>query len=128
MAQILIIDDEDQVRALFRRALEQAGHEVVTAPDGNAGCKLYRQHPSDMVICDIIMPDKDGLETIIDLRRTFPTVKIIAISGGGRVSSADYLDMAHKFGADLILEKPVTPQALARAVDRLIGEIAGHQD
>jgi YesN/AraC family two-component response regulator len=101
--------------------LEREGHEVMDAPDGKVGIELYRKEPADVVITDIIMPDKEGLETIMDLRREYPEVKVIAISGGGRVKSGDYLHMAAKFGAQLTLTKPFEQEELLEAVRELLG-------
>lgn len=122
MGRVLIVDDDDQVRAVLRRTLEGGGHQVTDAPDGKAGARLYRQQPADLILMDIIMPEQEGLETIQELRRDFPDVKIIAISGGGRGSAANYLVLARKLGADLALEKPISHQDLLRAVDRLLVE------
>jgi CheY-like chemotaxis protein len=120
MARVLIVDDDDQVRAVFRRALEGGGYEVTDASDGKAGSRLYRQQPADLILMDIIMPEQEGLETIQELRGDFPDVKIIAISGGGRGGAADYLVLARKLGADLALEKPISHEDLLRAVDQLL--------
>ena len=84
MARILIIDDEEKFRKMLRQMLERAGHEVVEAPDGKEGVKLYREKLTDLIITDIFMPEKEGIQTIKELKRDFPEAKIIAISGGGR--------------------------------------------
>lgn len=94
MPLILIIDDDDQIREMLRQMLERAGYEVTDAPNGKVAMKLYREQPADLIITDLIMPGKEGIETIIELRRDFPEVKIIAISGGGRIAPRDYLAMA----------------------------------
>jgi len=122
MARILIVDADDQVRTVFRRALEEGGYQVAEAPNGRVGAKLYRERPFDLILMDLIMPEQEGLETIIELRRDFPDVKIIAISGGGWGTAADYLVIARKFGAILTLEKPITPADLLHAVDQLLGQ------
>jgi CheY-like chemotaxis protein len=83
MARILVIEDETDIRGVYRRLLEQAEHEVIEARDGDLGVKLHRKNPTDLIITDIIMPEKDGIETITEIRRDFPRVKIIAISGEG---------------------------------------------
>lgn len=89
MTRILVIDDEPQVRAMLRQMLEREGYEVVEAEEGEEGMRRYREQPVDLVITDILMPQKEGIETIRALRRTNPGVKIIAISGGGRMSKLD---------------------------------------
>src|SRR3990167_9313467 len=106
MKSILVIDDDAQIRQMLRQVLEREGYEVVNARDGKEGIKLYRQAPTDLIITDIIMPEKEGVETIIELKRDFPDVKIIAISGGGHIDSKEYLNMAEKFGVLSTLSKP----------------------
>lgn len=120
MARILIIDDEEQVRLYLRRILTAESYEVVEAPDGKVGLRLYRQEPADLIIIDIFMPEKEGLETIMELRRDYPDVKVIAISGGGRTGSLDFLHMAKKFGALRTLEKPFTRQEMLDAVQEVL--------
>lgn len=120
MARILVVDDDQQVREVFKRTLESNGHRVVVAADGRAAVTSYRNEPADLVVLDIIMPEKDGLETILDLRRDFPDAKIIAISGGGRASAQGYLRPAKILGADLAFSKPIAPQELLDAIERLL--------
>jgi len=83
MARILLIDDDAPVRRTLRKMLERQGYEVEEAPDGKAGLTLYQENPADLIITDLIMPEMEGIETIMELRRRFPDVKIIAMSGGG---------------------------------------------
>jgi YesN/AraC family two-component response regulator len=106
VACILIIDDEAQPRRMLQQALTWAGYEVVEARDGNEGLQGFRATPTDIIITDILMPEKEGLETIIDLWREFPRVKIIAMSGGGRTGNLNFLDVARRLGAQHTLEKP----------------------
>jgi DNA-binding response OmpR family regulator len=121
MARILIIDDDDQVRKMLRLTLNAAGFDVVEAQDGNVAMKFFRQDPLvDLVITDLIMPDKEGIETIIELRRDFPQVPIIAISGGGGIDPDDYLILAKKLGAKITLEKPFSRKDIIDAVNELI--------
>ena len=122
MARILVIDDNDDVRAVSAGVLEGAGHEVVGAPDGARGMDLQRQSPAAVVITDILMPEKDGIEMIRDLREEFPTVKIIAMSGlGKRVKdTSPYLSTAKEIGAHLILRKPFTPSVLLDSVQEML--------
>lgn len=120
MQRILVIDDEDQVRATLRKMLENAGYEVVEAGNGNEGIRLYQENPTDLVITDIIMPDKEGMETIWDLKREYPNVKIIAISGGGGFEPGPYLEIAEGFGAMRILSKPFDAEELLVAIRELL--------
>jgi CheY-like chemotaxis protein len=103
MTSILLVDDDDEFRSMLVESIRRAGYEVTEARDGREGIHLYRDHPCDLIITDLIMPEKEGLETIQELRRDHPGVKIIAISGGSRHSSADYLNMATAFGAQQVL-------------------------
>ncbi len=105
MARILIIDDDQDFREMLRLTLEDAGHEVEEAADGAEGCDRYGQGQHDLVITDIIMPGKEGVETIITLRKMDPGSRIIAISGGGP-SRTNYLQHAKKLGAAEFLVKP----------------------
>jgi DNA-binding response OmpR family regulator len=123
LKRILIIDDEEAIRSLLRLTLERAGYEVEDAPDGGIGLQLHRKNPADLIITDILMPEKEGIETIIELRRKYPDVKIIAISGGGRLKTPEiFLTMAEKFGVNRSLAKPVSREALLATVKELIGE------
>ncbi len=107
MAHILVIDDDKHTRAMLPTALERAGHDVTEAADGRVGLRLFREEPADPVITDIFMPNKDGLETITELRRDFNEVKIIAVSGGGSFQPEMYLNMAEKLGAYKTFTKPL---------------------
>jgi CheY-like chemotaxis protein len=121
MARILVIDDHADVRVAMQGVLQLAGHSVAVAADGNSGLGLQRKAPADVVITDIFMPETDGMETIHQLRTEFPRLKIIAMSGGGRISKQlDYLAMARELGADMILNKPFDPAALLNAVDEVL--------
>jgi DNA-binding response OmpR family regulator len=122
MALIIIIEDDRTIREVLRQILEHAGHEVMEASDGREGINLHRERQADLIITDIIMPRKEGLETITDLRADFPEVKIIAISGGGRLGPETYLELAKGFGANRILNKPFGHEELLEAVQGLLGE------
>ena len=120
MFRVIVADDDEQVRLMLRMTLEQAGYEVMGAADGNFASEMQREQPADVLITDIIMPDCEGLETIRQFRREFPEVRIIAISGGGKVQPDDYLRMAGRFGADRVFTKPVDRAALLGAVADLL--------
>ncbi len=121
MASILIIDDEPQVRLMLRMKLEDHGYEVKDADDGSTGLRLYREDPTDLIITDLIMPEKEGIETISQVKSEFPDVKIIAISGGGRFGPEGYLDIAKGIGAERTFSKPIELTELLKAVEELIG-------
>ena len=120
MRKILIIDDNSAVRATMARILELAGYETVTAGDGNEGLIRMRQEDPDLIITDIIMPEKEGIETIRQILIERPSAKIMAVSGGGRHANMDFLDAARKLGAIDVLEKPFEPDDLVNRVSRCL--------
>jgi len=109
MPKILIIDDDAFVRETLIRILEDEGYQVITAPDGRRGLDAFRRERPDLVITDIIMPEQEGIETIMEIRGERPDAKIIAISGGGRIGNTDFLQIARKLGAADIIAKPFDP-------------------
>jgi CheY-like chemotaxis protein len=119
MARILVIDDDANIRYTLRQMLTHAGHEVLEAPDGADGLRIFRQQRPDLVITDIFMPERDGLEVILALKREFPTMKIIAISGGGQYSDVEYLTISKKLGADLMLRKPFSRRDVLAALQKV---------
>jgi len=125
--RILVIEDAASHRQLYKTALEGAGYEVLEAPDGQAGVRLYRQQPCDVVITDIFMPQQDGLETIFELKTQYENMRVIAISGGGvwgqygrSLGSNEALDMAARFGADRVVHKPIKLHHLITLVQELL--------
>jgi DNA-binding NtrC family response regulator len=122
MGRILIVEDDKAVRELLREILKRVGHDVVDAGNGKEAMALYKQSPADLIITNILMPEKEGLETIQELRREDPDIKIIAISGGGQIGPADYLEVARRFGALRTFSKPFDRKKLLKAVDELLGE------
>jgi len=119
--RILVVDDEEQVRTIIRQMLESSRYEVIEAPDGKVALWLFKEKPADLIIADLIMPEKEGLETIEELRKDYPDAKIIAISGGGLGDKGQYLDMAKESGADSTLAKPFEKEALLNAVKEALG-------
>ena len=115
MARILVIDDDETLLATLEQLLTLAGHIAVTATDGLQGAKLFRAEPFEVIITDIIMPNREGLETIIMLHREFPEVGVIAISGAVNLSKT-YLNMAARLGAHCTLAKPFTTRQLTDAI------------
>jgi len=120
MNPILIIDDDIEILSVLRLILEREGYDVLAASDGKEGLKLCRQQRVDLVITDLVMPEKEGVETIMELRRDFPHVKIIAMSGGGSIAPENYLHMAQMLGAQRTLRKPFTPNEMLEAVRELV--------
>jgi CheY-like chemotaxis protein len=120
MARILIIDDDRQARNVLQQILTRTGYEVIEAPDGVEGVRLFRTTPSDLVITDILMPEKEGLETIRELRQISPQVKIIAISGGGERGTLNFLHIAEKLGAQCTVRKPFSRQELVDTVTQIL--------
>lgn len=116
MEQILIIDDETPIRSMVRLILERAGYAVREAQDGIEGIRVFRETPADLIITDLIMPNKDGIGMIIELKKDFPELKIIAMSGGGLNRPDGYLRGAQKLGAACTLSKPLNRNDLLRAV------------
>src|SRR5450759_360964 len=124
MAKIYVFDDEPSILLMLKKMLEKAGHEVDTALNGREGMELINKDLPDMLITDIIMPEKEGLETIFELRRKYPKLKIIAISGGGRISPDGYLPGAKLLGADIAFQKPLVQKDFLEAVALLLNETA----
>jgi CheY-like chemotaxis protein len=121
VTKILIIDDNPDILQLYSRVLKQAGYEVVEASNGKVGTMLYRENPTDLVITDIVMPEKEGIETIRELRRDYPDAKIIAISGGGNaMASSTCLLLAERLGAQRTLMKPIKIAELLQIVAEVI--------
>ena len=116
MAQILIVDDYQPLRDLLKTILEFAGHQVREAEDGKAALQSHRQNPADLILMDLSMPEKEGIETIIELRRSYPKIKIIAMSG----TCVENLKMAQFLGADAAFQKPVDDELLINTIYSLL--------
>ena len=116
---ILVVDDEPEIRELLRILLTGAGHAVLCATDGRAAAKVMEDHAIDLVITDLLMPERDGLEFIEDVRKNHPDVRIIAMSGGGHIARENYLKLAKGFGAHVLLEKPFEPKVVLEAIEAI---------
>ena len=120
MARILIIDDDDQIRDMLCRMLNQEGYVADDASNGVEGLARFRQQPYDLVLTDLIMPEKEGIEMIIELKSEFPEVKIIAMSGGARMGPEPYLQLADSLGAERCFRKPIPRADLLGAISALV--------
>jgi DNA-binding NtrC family response regulator len=125
MSRILIIDDDAAMRLALRHALERRNHQVVEASNGRAGLAAYKETAFDLVVTDIIMPDVEGLETVMTLRKFSPHLKIIAMSAGGKGRAEDYLDLAARFGATTTLRKPFEAEEFIKAVEAALAPDSG---
>lgn len=117
---VLVIEDDEVVRDLIKRLLEMADYRVIVAGNGREGLKQYRLTAPALVITDLIMPEREGIETIMELRKHGSNVRILAISGGGRIGNSDILRVARSLGADDILAKPFQPVDLIGKVQELL--------
>ncbi|MCD6201173.1 MAG: response regulator [Bacteroidales bacterium] len=122
MQRIIVIDDEPYILLMLKKMLEKEGYEVDMATNGVEGIELYHKNGANLIITDIVMPEKEGLETIMNLKGENPDLKVIAISGGGRVDSREYLHSAQLLGAEKIFPKPFKKDEIVRAVKELLEE------
>ncbi|HEU5079746.1 MAG TPA: response regulator [Opitutaceae bacterium] len=120
MARVLLIEDDYFLRAILKSRLEELGHWVIDAPNAKHAKELHIEHGFNVVLTDLLMPEKDGFELISEFRQFDRNVRVIAMSAGGQISAPDYLDMARQLGACDILKKPVTDQQLASTLSRAL--------
>jgi CheY-like chemotaxis protein len=120
MARILVVDDEEQIRDLIREALEKRGHSVEEASSGEQAVTLLHKAPIDLMVVDVIMPDKGGIETLIEAHKEFAALKTIVMSGRVDTESETFQRMAIQFGASSILSKPFELAELYRLVESLL--------
>jgi DNA-binding NtrC family response regulator len=118
--RILLIDDDATIRRMLRVVLEREGHEVREASNGRDALRLERESPADLVITDIFMPEMDGVELILALRRHAPNLKVIAMSGGGDTKQTEVLDVAQPFGAFASIHKPFALDEMLTIVGRAL--------
>ena len=124
MKRVLLIDDDEAVAAALSLVLRGAGYDVVTAPGGREGVRLFRRRAFDLVVTDMIMPEQDGVETIVALRRLRADVQIVAISSGGEMLGTEYLgNLVRKLGVTRLLAKPCTPAAFLEAVAGAVNQV-----
>ena len=119
MTRILLIEDDSNLRTLLAEVLTRGGYEVIEACNGEEAVRLFRKAPADLVVTDVLMPEKDGFETLMELRAEKPAPKILAMSGGGELSAAIYLRMAGRLGVDCVLAKPFATAEFLGAVKKL---------
>ena len=117
--RILVVDDNEDLGSTIQALLQADGFQVDVAADGHAALALHQSNPADVVITDLFMPDKDGIETIVELRKQSPRIKIVAISGWTSTQGSDYLQVAREIGATVTLQKPFDPAELSRVVRQL---------
>jgi len=117
---ILVVDDEPGIRELLSMMLEAAGHTVAVAEDGVQAPKILATHPVEVIITDLLMPERDGLEFITEVRKKYPGIKIIAMSGGGHIARDSYLRIAKNFGAHFLLEKPFSQAGVLNAIETVL--------
>ena len=121
MAKILIVEDDVALSQVLRAALSESGHDVMEAFDGTTASKIMKKESVDLIVADIFLPEKDGLDLIREVKRGAPEVKIIAISGGGRHDKDTYLKAAMSFGADCRIDKPFDIAELLGSIAELLG-------
>jgi DNA-binding response OmpR family regulator len=122
MGRVLVIDDDPLIRQTIRFALEEAGYCVDEAESGVDGCRAAADGEFDLMITDILMPDKDGIETIIEVKRTRPDLLILAMSGGGKIDGGEFLNLARRLGVNDTIGKPFQIGALLAKVERLCAD------
>ena len=125
MVKILVVDDDPDVCETLDLMLSSDGHDVVAVNDGDAALELAKMRTIDLAIVDILMPVKEGIETIQDMQKFNPETRIIAMSGGSQIRGADFLSMATKLGADVALRKPVGMEELRKAISDCLGQPQG---
>ncbi len=117
MRSILVIDDEEMIRSLLVTMLTRSGFNVEEASDGQAGMALFHKHPTDLVITDVFMPNKDGIEVVMQLKDSYPNLKIIAMTGGGQTGMVQIGSAAKMLGAEYVLHKPFENGSLLATVN-----------
>jgi len=122
LARILIIDDNPHLLTALRKLLVYKGHFIIDVPNSGVGIAMHKKEPFDLIITDIVMPGKEGITTIIELKKDYPNLKIIAMSGGGSNEPYGYLDIAKRVGADRTVAKPFSSEELLEMINELLAE------
>ncbi|HEY0051967.1 MAG TPA: response regulator [Caulobacteraceae bacterium] len=122
MAVILIVDDDPTVRMIATELLRSSNHAVIEAEDGDEALRILKSVPVDLVVLDMLMPNKDGLETLMELRKTGPQVRILAISSGGRMDGDGLLRIASAMGADDVMSKPLRADKFDAKINELLAQ------
>ncbi len=122
MKSVLVVDDEPGMREMVKQLLLNEGYHVLEASNGKHAMEFLKNESPELVITDIIMEEMDGVEIIMEIRENYPDVKIIAMSGGSKISSEDYLESASDLGADRIFNKPFSLSEMLIAIKELIEE------
>ncbi len=120
MWKLLVVDDDEALRVFLRKVLERAGHTVLVAGNGREALRLLEREPVDGMISDMIMPECEGVETLLAVRKRFPALRVVAISGGGRLTPSDLLTLAQAAGARKTLAKPFTAEELLAVVNEVM--------
>ncbi len=120
MGTILIVDDDESIRKFLSALFKKNGFETIDAADGHFAMDAFKKNKIDLIICDLVMPEKEGLETIREIKKINPDIPIIAISGGGLIDPETYLSLAKKLGAEHTFKKPLDGQKLVGAVKDLL--------
>jgi DNA-binding NtrC family response regulator len=120
MARILIIDDEESVRITLSKTLKAARHDIHEASDGDVALKILTEQKIDLVITDIVMPNREGVETMRAIRANWPRIKVIAMSGGERIRTPEFLKEAGELGVSELLKKPFSMSELQHTVSTVL--------
>jgi len=120
MPGILIVEDDGDLREMLKLSLQRRKYTVLEADNGKDALRRFKPHVTDLVITDLIMPEEDGLKVIMKLREIKPSIKIIAISGGGKAGPGSYLNLAKVLGADAIFSKPFSLNELTGKIESLL--------
>lgn len=121
---VLVIDDSEAVRRSVERILADAGYFAIVASSGGEGLRLWQETQPELVVADVMMPERDGIELMMEMRRQDPAVKILAMTGFRHSGSVDFTEMLRRLGADDVLLKPLAPEVLLAKVDRLVSRPA----
>lgn len=119
MAGILLVEDDDDLRAMLKESLEKRRHKITEASNGREALNKFKSSVTDLVITDLLMPEQDGIGLIMELRKIKPDIKLVAISGGGKIGPSNYLDVARTLGADAVFPKPFNLYDFIEEIEKL---------